>query len=74
MLTSTFNQDFPGIYTCSMQDQLSTIYDTIRRSRVHRFIVIDEENKLKGVLTLSDILEYTLLEGEEDEEEGTWQQ
>jgi CBS domain-containing protein len=50
-----------------MQDQLSTIYDTIRRSRVHRFIVIDEENKLKGVLTLSDILEYTLLEGEENE-------
>jgi hypothetical protein len=29
--------------------------------------VIDEENKLKGVLTLSDILEYTLLEGEENE-------
>ncbi|KAL5395704.1 hypothetical protein PMIN06_003571 [Paraphaeosphaeria minitans] len=61
------SDDFPGIYTCSMQDQLSTIYDTIRRSRVHRFIVIDEDNKLKGVLTLSDILEYTLLEGEEDE-------
>lgn len=34
---------------------------------MHRFIVIDEENKLKGVLTLSDILEYTLLEGEENE-------
>lgn len=50
-----------------MQDQLSTIYDTIRRSRVHRFIVIDEDKHLKGVLTLSDILEYTLLEGEDDE-------
>ncbi|KAF2250869.1 nuclear protein SNF4 [Trematosphaeria pertusa] len=61
------SDEFPGIYTCSMQDQLSTIYDTIRKSRVHRFIVIDEESKLKGVLTLSDILEYTLLEGEENE-------
>jgi len=50
-----------------MQDQLSTIYDTIRRSRVHRFVVIDDDQKLKGVLTLSDILEYTLLEGEENE-------
>ena len=50
-----------------MQDQLSTIYDTIRRSRVHRFIVIDDQQKLQGVLTLSDILEYTLLEGEENE-------
>ncbi|KAF2798279.1 nuclear protein SNF4 [Melanomma pulvis-pyrius CBS 109.77] len=61
------SDDFPGIYTCSMQDQLSTIYDTIRKSRVHRFIIIDEESRLKGVLTLSDILEYTLLEGEENE-------
>jgi len=60
-------QDFPGIYTCSVQDALATVYDTIRRSRVHRFIVLDDEGKLKGVLTLSDILEYTLLEGEENE-------
>lgn len=50
-----------------MQDNLGTIYDTVRKSRVHRFIIIDEEKKLKGVLTLSDILEYTLLDGEEDE-------
>jgi 5'-AMP-activated protein kinase regulatory gamma subunit len=34
---------------------------------VHRFIIIDENAHLKGVLTLSDILEYTLLEGEENE-------
>jgi 5'-AMP-activated protein kinase regulatory gamma subunit len=46
---------------------MSTIYDTIRRSRVHRFVVIDEDNKLKGVVTLSDVLEHTLLEGMEDE-------
>lgn len=61
------SDDFPGIYTCSMHDQLSAIYDTIRKSRVHRFIIINEESRLKGVLTLSDILEYTLLEGEENE-------
>jgi 5'-AMP-activated protein kinase regulatory gamma subunit len=35
---------------------------------VHRFVVIDELGKLKGVLTLSDILEYVLLEGEGDGE------
>ena len=60
-------QDFPGIYTCSMDDRLDTIFDTIRKSRVHRFIVIDENNRLKGLLTLSDILEYILLEGEGDD-------
>ena len=63
----TFGKDFPGIYTCSVHDQLGTIYDTIRKSRVHRFIIVDEQSKLKGVLTLSDILDYTLLEGEENE-------
>jgi 5'-AMP-activated protein kinase regulatory gamma subunit len=46
---------------------MSTIYDTIRRSRVHRFVVIDENSKLKGMVTLSDVLEHTLLEGMEDE-------
>jgi 5'-AMP-activated protein kinase regulatory gamma subunit len=51
-----------------MTDNMSTIYDTIRRSRVHRFIIIDEHSKLKGVLTLSDVLEHTLLEGLEDDE------
>lgn len=50
-----------------MFDRLDTIFDTIRKSRVHRLVVIDENNRLKGVLTLSDILEYVLLEGEGDE-------
>lgn len=60
-------EDFPGIYTCSIDDRLDTIFDTIRKSRVHRFIVIDDENRLVGILTLSDILEYILLEGEQDD-------
>ncbi|KAJ5620215.1 5'-AMP-activated protein kinase subunit gamma [Penicillium lagena] len=59
--------DFPGIYTCSLNEGLDTIFDTIRKSRVHRLVVVDEHFKLKGVLTLSDILHYILLEGENDE-------
>ena len=60
-------QGFPGIYTCSLNDGLDTIFDTIRKSRVHRLVVVDEHFKLKGVLTLSDILHYILLEGENEE-------
>ncbi|KAL9013941.1 MAG: hypothetical protein Q9173_001378 [Seirophora scorigena] len=60
-------EEFPGIYTCSIDDRLDTIFDTIRKSRVHRFVVIDEDSRLVGVLTLSDILEYILLEGEGDD-------
>ncbi|EER25065.1 AMP-activated serine/threonine-protein kinase regulatory subunit [Coccidioides posadasii str. Silveira] len=59
--------DFPGIYTCSVEDGLDTILDTLRKSRVHRFIVVDEFFRLKGVLTLSDILHYLVIEGELDE-------
>ncbi|KAI9043459.1 AMP-activated serine/threonine-protein kinase regulatory subunit SNF4 [Aspergillus affinis] len=60
-------QDFPGIYTCSLNDGLDTIFDTIRKSRVHRLVVVDDNFRLKGVLTLSDILQYILLEGENDD-------
>ncbi|RCI11313.1 hypothetical protein L249_7775 [Ophiocordyceps polyrhachis-furcata BCC 54312] len=57
--------DSPGIYTCCEGDRLDSIFDTIRKSRVHRLIVVDDENKLKGVISLSDILKYVLLSGEE---------
>lgn len=53
-----------------MHDRLDTIFDTIRRSRVHRLVIIDENSRLKGVLTLSDILQYILLEGESDDEKS----
>jgi CBS domain-containing protein len=49
-------QEFTGIFTCSVHDRLDTI------------VVIDENSKLEGVLTLSDILEYVLLEGADDED------
>lgn len=62
------DQDFPGIYTCTLNDRLDSILETIRKSRVHRFVIIDENAHLRGMLTLSDILEYVLLEGVEDEE------
>lgn len=60
-------EDFPGIYTCSMEDRLNSIFDTIRKSRVHRLIVIDDDYRLKGIISLSDILKYVLLHGEIDE-------
>ena len=58
----------PGIYCCSLDDGLDTIFDTIRQSRVHRLMIVDEGNLLKGVLSLSDILHYILVGGEEEGE------
>ncbi|EDO00762.1 hypothetical protein SS1G_03235 [Sclerotinia sclerotiorum 1980 UF-70] len=54
-------EDFAGIYTCSEEDRLDSIFDTIRKSRVHRLVVIDEEQHLKGVISLSDILHGSII-------------
>ncbi|KAI6820281.1 CBS-domain-containing protein [Hortaea werneckii] len=54
------SEDFPGIYTCTLNDRLDTVFDTIRKSRVHRLVIIDERSQLKGLMALSDILDYTL--------------
>ncbi|KAK3327878.1 hypothetical protein B0T19DRAFT_176296 [Cercophora scortea] len=60
-------EDFGGIYTCGEDDRLDSIFDTIRKSRVHRLIVIDDDCRLRGIISLSDILKYVLLFGEEDD-------
>lgn len=54
------SDDFEGVYTCTMRDKLSNILDAIRKSRVHRFFIVDDEGHLTGVLTLKDILKYIL--------------
>ncbi|KAK3945071.1 nuclear protein SNF4 [Diplogelasinospora grovesii] len=59
--------DFPGMYSCGEDDRLDSIFDTIRKSRVHRLIVVDDDQCLKGIISLSDILKYVLLFGEEDD-------
>lgn len=61
-------EDFAGVHTCTDQDRLDTIMDTIRRSRLHRLFVVDENGRLKGIVTLSDILKY-ILYGENDDED-----
>lgn len=53
-------EDFEGVYTCTFDDRLDTIMDTIRRSRLHRLFVVDDQGRLKGVVTLNDILKYIL--------------
>ncbi|KAK4143744.1 uncharacterized protein C8A04DRAFT_37168 [Dichotomopilus funicola] len=60
--------DFAGIYTCNEDDRLDAIFETIRKSRVHRLIVVDDDYRLKGIISLSDILKYVLLFGEEEDD------
>ncbi|KAK9773769.1 putative Nuclear protein SNF4 [Seiridium cardinale] len=57
--------DFQGIYTCTEDDRLDSIFQTIRQSRVHRIVVIDDRHQLRGIISLSDILKYVLFHGED---------
>ena len=36
------------------------LFETIRRARLHRFVIVDDSKRLVGMLTLSDILGYLL--------------
>lgn len=47
---------FEGVHTCTTNDTLHSILDAIRENVVHRFIIVDSETKLKGVISVSDIL------------------
>lgn len=61
------SDEFQGIYTCTEEDRLDSIFDTVRKSRVHRLIVIDDDSKLRGIISLSDILKYVLVHGEDED-------
>ncbi|OWB57585.1 hypothetical protein B5S28_g3541 [[Candida] boidinii] len=54
------SDDFEGVYTCTLDDNLCYILETIRKSRLHRLFIVDNNGKLIGVVTLSDILKYIL--------------
>ena len=51
--------DFTGIHSCSLQDTLGQLLESIRMAPVQRFVVL-QDSKLKGVLSLSDILKYLI--------------
>ncbi|KAG5513806.1 hypothetical protein PMAC_000844 [Pneumocystis sp. 'macacae'] len=57
------SEDFGGVHTCTDNDCLDGIFDVIRRSKIHRLIVVDRNGRLKGLVSLSDILRYIMVEG-----------
>ncbi|PKY49921.1 CBS-domain-containing protein [Rhizophagus irregularis] len=52
------SEDFPGVHTCTLSDTLHSIFDLIKKAQVHRLIVVDSENRLQGIVSLSDIMRY----------------
>jgi 5'-AMP-activated protein kinase, regulatory gamma subunit len=53
---------FEGVHHCSINDDLSTVVEAIVKAEVHRIIVTDENGRLAGIVSLSDILKFLVLD------------
>ncbi|GMR42078.1 hypothetical protein PMAYCL1PPCAC_12273, partial [Pristionchus mayeri] len=53
---------FEGVRTCKETDSLFSVLESIVRAEVHRLIVTDENEKVTGIISLSDILKYLVLD------------
>eukprot|EP00096_Caligus_rogercresseyi_P011939 TRINITY_DN4855_c0_g1_i3.p1 TRINITY_DN4855_c0_g1~~TRINITY_DN4855_c0_g1_i3.p1 ORF type:complete len:475 (+),score=155.03 TRINITY_DN4855_c0_g1_i3:1636-3060(+) len=56
------NEWFEGVHKCKHTDSLFSVMEKIVKAEVHRLVVVDEDNCVAGVISLSDILTYLVLE------------
>ncbi len=54
--------DFIGedVYHVSNRDEITDIFEIMRQNRIHMAIVVDDQGKFDGIITLEDILEELL--------------
>merc|ERR550532_3395245 len=55
------NEWFEGVHTCKRDDSLFAVMETIVKAEVHRLVIINKEEKVCGVVSLSDILSFLVL-------------
>lgn len=55
------NEWFEGVQRCKLDETLYAIMERIVRAEVHRLVVVDDEEKVIGIISLSDILLYLVL-------------
>jgi len=54
-------ETFEGVQTCKKTESLATIMERIVKAEVHRLVIADDEDRVIGVVSLSDILGYLVL-------------
>ncbi|OMJ20229.1 5'-AMP-activated protein kinase subunit gamma [Smittium culicis] len=53
-------EDYQGVHTCNKNDNLLSILNMLRKKQIQRFIAVDEQTRLEGIITLSDILRFLI--------------
>ncbi|XP_045119682.1 5'-AMP-activated protein kinase subunit gamma-2-like isoform X8 [Portunus trituberculatus] len=65
------NEWFEQVHRCTLQETLGTIMERIVRAEVHRLVVVDEKDRVMGIISLSDILKELVLKPCMDMEPGS---
>ncbi|KAI8430698.1 hypothetical protein MSG28_000887 [Choristoneura fumiferana] len=55
------NEWFEGVQKCTLDETLYEVMERIVRAEVHRLVVVNEEDKVVGIISLSDLLMYLVL-------------
>lgn len=54
------------VYGCTLDEPLGTVIDRFVAAKVHRLVVVDSKQAVIGILSLSDILKFLVLQPLED--------
>jgi len=65
------NEWFEGVHSCKHTDTLFSVMEKIVKAEVHRLVIVDENNRVMGVVSLSDILSYLVLRPLDENGNGT---
>uniref|UniRef100_A0A4W3HS13 5'-AMP-activated protein kinase subunit gamma-1 n=1 Tax=Callorhinchus milii TaxID=7868 RepID=A0A4W3HS13_CALMI len=57
------SQYFEGVLKCYKHETLETIINRLVEAEVHRLVVVDDRDVVKGIVSLSDILQALVLTG-----------
>ncbi|KAI1891170.1 hypothetical protein AGOR_G00162180 [Albula goreensis] len=60
------SQYFEGVLTCHRHETLEAIINRLVEAEVHRLVVVDEQEVVKGIVSLSDILQALVLTNGEE--------
>jgi len=54
--TSHKNEFFDGVHTCTADESLYAVIERLVKTEVNRLVIVDKEERVKGIVTVSDII------------------
>ncbi|KAI9189123.1 AMP-activated serine/threonine-protein kinase regulatory subunit [Blastocladiella emersonii ATCC 22665] len=52
--------DFEPVHTCLRTDSVSSLFAAIQKGKISRFVVVDQDNRVEGVVSLGDLLGFVI--------------